>query len=688
MANAACEGRQTPGYWLEPEAAIVIEGDRMRATSSDAWLRVDPPDALVHGRWLRLRYSSSYFDPIRPLIRFAGGRRHYEQVMNGPVLGSGEWIARVPDRTRSISISPVGAPGLFRFRLDSVERLARRQLVKRGVFYDRHALMQSIGAKIINAEEERWDTMRFAATATPLEDYGEWHRRLYRPFDAEGLDRPRSDWAVAPAVRLILALKGRVEDLRKTLSSLQAQAFRRWSLSALVPDSGSDALLPTYRQAMTRDERLKLLLARSSYAQVAAAWDDHDLVAIIEAGDQLPDYALAVIAEDVAAHPKIRLIYGDEDAITSSGELHSPLFKPDWSPVFFDAARYLGRLTCLRHSDLIPWGSTSFGAFIAKEADVLTQLAASIKPAEVRHIRRILYRRLRDSRVVQTPLQAATMMPKIGAEPPKAAIIIPTRDRADLLGQCLSSLEKFTTYPRYEIVIVDNGSKKRDALDLLQRCRQRSRYTVIERPGKFNFSALCNDGAAVATSDVLVFLNNDIVIFDGDWLSQLVHWAIKPEVGAVGAKLLFPDRTIEHAGVVLGHGGIAGHIHHREPSTEPGYMRQLEVQREVSAVTGACIAIERSKFEAVGRFDAENLPIDLNDIDLCLKAGERGWATVWTPHAITFHLQSASRGFPVRPSMTYQKERAYFRKRWARVIREDPFFHPALSLYSHRLALA
>jgi O-antigen biosynthesis protein len=271
---------------------------------------------------------------------------------------------------------------------------------------------------------------------------------------------------------------------------------------------------------------------------------------------------------------------------------------------------------------------------------------------------------------------------------PAVGVVIPTRDRAELLSQCVHGLKEKTDYPHLEIVVVDNGSTAKDARALLRDLRNDLRFTVLERPGPFNFPVLSNDGAHATRAPMLLFLNNDIQMVKEDWLKPLVRWAVKPEVGVVGAKLLFPNQRIQHAGVVLGFGGIAGHIYRRLPKDHLGYHNRLTVPHEVAAVTGACIAIERSKFEAVGGFDAENLPVDLNDIDLCLRVGERGWTNIWTPEAVLVHLQSASRGIEADPFATYRQERTYFVKRWAEFIRDDPYFHPGLSLFAHNVALA
>jgi len=680
------------GFRLEPQEAVEVAGDRMAATSQAPWLRVEPVDLLVRRRWVRLRYELSYFDdPVRPMIRFdtADGRR-FVQFMNGPVLGAGEWIGRIPDRTTAISVSPVNEVGPFDFRLVGVEDVARHRLARRGLTYDRDALLLAVGAKIINAKEERWELLKFAGSATPFEDYAAWHRRLYRPIDLDGLDRPRCDWRTAPVVRLVLPLeRGGVEALRATVDTLRSQLYTRWSLCGVTSSETPHDVLAAFRAAMAQDTRIAEASADAPLATLAAEGGAGDAIGIVDLGGLLPEYALAVLADGFARQPSLRLAYSDEDSISAQGALHSPLFKPDWSPIFFSGLPCLGRLACVRAGDLATLGLQTLGEFCRREATAFGNVAKS-GGAGVRHIRRVLYRQ-------QRPPDAAAARPEIIAAPqrpladetssPEVAIVIPTRDRADLLQRCVESLRRLTDHPRYRLVIVDNGSRKADALALLRELAKSLDCQVLNAPGPFNFSALCNAGARASASPVLVFLNNDIVVAERGWLGALVRWAIRPEIGVVGAKLVFPDNKIEHAGVVLGHGSLAGHIYHRQPSDQAGYLGQLLVPREVEAATGACFAIERTKFDAIGGFD-ENLKVEFNDIDLCLKAAERGWTTVWTPEAMLYHRQSASRGYPLKPHQVFRDERDYFLKRWAHVIRDDRYFHPALSLFSHKPALA
>jgi GT2 family glycosyltransferase len=683
---------ETPQLRVGPQAAIDIIDNRNIANSADAWLRIEPAKILVGRRWVRLRYSSSYFDdPIRPILSIytASGQRSV-QIMNGPVLGSGEWIGRIPEGVTEARISPIGGAGPFAFQLDSIESLMRRDLIKRGFANDPNSLFSSFTAKLVNAREERWELLKFAAGATALADYAEWHRRLYRPLNLAGLDRPRSNWRTAPAIRLLVRLDhSGAEAFITTLTSLKQQFYSRWSLIGLTSKQTSSEILSAFRAEMARDRRLLAISDNADIATLLSGLNPTDAMAITEVGDLLPDYALAVLAEGLIKHPSACVIYGDEDSVTKEGQLHSPLFKPDWSPVYFTASPSLGRLCCVRATQVPALQLSKAKELYDHETKMFVRIAKSCA-GEIRHIRRILYRRRRQvsQASFQKPVVATlSRWTTIRRESmPEVSIIIPTRDRAPLLRQCLATL-RVTQYPHYHLVIVDNGSRRADALAVLRDLARTENCQVIKRPGPFNFSALCNDGARISHCSVLVFLNNDITITDARWLEKLVAWAIRRDIGVVGPKLLFPDTKIEHAGVVLGHTNLAGHIYFRRPSTEPGYMNQLLVPREVEAVTGACVAIERKKFEAIGGFD-ENLKVEFNDIDLCLRASDRGWRTIWTPETTLIHLHAATRGTPMHGSRLYQKDHQYFRERWIHRLRDDRYFHPGLSLFSYQPALA
>jgi GT2 family glycosyltransferase len=313
----------------------------------------------------------------------------------------------------------------------------------------------------------------------------------------------------------------------------------------------------------------------------------------------------------------------------------------------------------------------------AETASILAELNSDA----VCHVRRVLYRRAESSRnnAVKAP-RLSSIQKDCSSDWPHVTVVVPTRDRADLLRTCLHGLRQLTDYPNYSVIVVDNDTIDADALELLAEIRGEANFSVLECPGKFNFSALSNKGAAQSSSEILLFLNNDVSMIHSDWLKPMVQWAIRPDVGAVGAKLKYPRGGLQHAGVIMSVGGLCLHKYRGASAHDCGYLEQLKHPHEVAAVTGACLAVERRKFEAIGGFDDENLPVDLNDIDLCLRLAARGWRSIWTPEAELYHRESASRGH--QDPIHYRKERVYFRQRWHDIVRNDPFFHPALTPFT------
>ncbi len=268
-------------------------------------------------------------------------------------------------------------------------------------------------------------------------------------------------------------------------------------------------------------------------------------------------------------------------------------------------------------------------------------------------------------------------------------VVVPTRDRVDLLAPCLDSLLRKSLYPQFDVIVVDNDSVEPRTQALLHALQAKdARLKILHKPGPFNFSALSNAGARAARGDFLVFLNNDTEIVTPDWIERLLYFATAPDVGAVGAKLLYPRGRVQHVGVVLGMGGVAGHFGAGLDKSDRGWLDRNVSPHETSAVTGACMMIERRKFDDVGGFDEVDLPVELNDVDLCLRLAARGWRAICNTQTILIHRQSASRrGGAIRLQRVYDMERRAFYARWRALIRDDPHFHPGLSLYASTEAL-
>jgi GT2 family glycosyltransferase len=352
----------------------------------------------------------------------------------------------------------------------------------------------------------------------------------------------------------------------------------------------------------------------------------------------------------------------------------------------------------------------------SQDYDLALRVIEQLAPEQIRHIPRILYhwrtasgslaavvdakpyareaarraladhlsRRGISGRVEACPENAEShrVVYELPAEVPLVSVIILTRDRAALLEQCVQSLRAPTAYENLEIVIVDNGSSEAETFALFDRLTSTGAVRVIEDAGEFNFSRLNNAAARAARGEVLAFLNNDIQAEDSGWLAEMVSHAVRPEVGAVGARLWFPNDTLQHAGVVLGLGGVAGHVHARNPRGHPGYYNRTLLQGNYSAVTGACMVVRREVFERLGGFNERELAVNFNDIDFCLRLQRRGLQIVWTPYANLLHHESASRGHHRTPEeqARFAREAAYMQGKWGAELLSDPFYNPNFSL--------
>ena len=262
------------------------------------------------------------------------------------------------------------------------------------------------------------------------------------------------------------------------------------------------------------------------------------------------------------------------------------------------------------------------------------------------------------------------------------AVIIPFRDQAALTVSCLSSLEEDPGYPISEVVLIDNGSTEPETRELRRRLEDRAATRVIDYPGAFNWAAINNEAAATCDADMLLFLNNDIEATCEGWLRALVEQAQRPEVGAVGARLIYPDGKLQHAGVVLGLGGLASHLFIGMPKDQNGYFHWDAVVRRYSAVTAACMLVRRSVFEELGGFD-ETFAVGFNDVDFCIRLGRAGYRVLFTPHAELTHYESVSRGLS-----GFYDDYQEFLRRWTEVLREgDPYYDPNLSRLDHWCSL-
>jgi len=627
-------------------------------------------------------------EPVRPLIRFTtafGGV--IVEPMNGAVLGSAEWLGRIPPHTVEIAISPSQRIGPFNFRIDSIESETTVRLLLRGFFRSKLWTYWTLRCLAVGSRREAWQALKSATEGTPVEEYAGWHMKNARQPDFAGFDAPRGDPAKGPRFVIVVAVSNATPGaLLRTVQSLTEQSYPHFIIAAISDEATPTETRMALRELAAGNRNFLEISENSSWAHLGASTTIGKWITVMNAGDILRPYALAAIVEELTKHPEVDAVYADEDCIAQDGTLHSPSLKPDWSPIYQAQAQYVERALFVRADAIAKdtWRSKP------NSTNFMFGLLASLIASRIRHLRRVLYCRESPVAVTEKPMASNSSLPSetVRSEWPAVTVVIPTKDQPRLLATCLEGIKQKTDYPHVDIVIVDNGSTTPESVALLESLCTDGTAKIVRSPGPFNFSELCNAGASASESPILLFLNNDTEIRSKKgWLKALIGWAVLPQTGAVGARLLFADGRVQHAGVVLGLSGIAGHpyLHQREVSTGDG--RWFDVAHEISAITGACLAITRKKFEAVGGFD-EQLAVDLNDVDLCLRLSERGWTNVWTPEAELIHRESSSRGVARNYFEAYNREITYFTGRWAHVIRDDPYFHPALSLFAHDIMLA
>ena len=505
---------------------------------------------------------------------------------------------------------------------------------------------------------------------------------------------------VGPRVTVaMLAGDTGAEAALRSADSLRRQAYPDWELCLVIR-----LLSPWPRAALARlareEPRVRLLEAEASATRAAAlgralAAGTGTLACVLEPGDRLAPTALHEAVAELAAHPDALLLYTDEDVL--EGDLrHAPRFKPALSPDAMLAGDAIGQLALYRMELLYEVGGLRPEAAPHELYDLAFRAAAVAGSGRVRHLAAVLCHRAAPTPDWPAPSGApprdAPGLDRIdpGAWPrprfhlpdpaPLVSVIVPTRDRAKLLAACVAGVLERTDYPAVQLLIVDNGSTEQDALSLLARLEQDRRVRVLREPGPFNFAALNNAAAAEARGDVLMLLNNDTEVLHPDWLREMVSHAVRPDVGAVGARLLYPDGALQHGGLLLGPGGAATHVGRGAARDAPGYLGQLACTRDLSAVTAACLAIRGDVWRAVGGMD-ERLAVTWNDVDLCLRVRAAGLRVVWTPHAALLHREGVTRGLEATDEARqrrFRDEQALVLATWGDAVEHDPFLNPNL----------
>jgi glycosyltransferase involved in cell wall biosynthesis len=581
------------------------------------------------------------------------------------------------------------------------------------------------------------------AAPPPPNTYAAW-AATYDSLTPEGAQKIRAKLATLkrrPKISVLMPTYNTPEKwLVAAIESVRRQLYENWELC--ISDDASkephvQKILERYRKK--DPERIKVVF-RERNGHISAASNDAlalahgEFIALLDHDDELRPHALACVALELDAHPDADLVYSDEDKIDENGHRYDHYFKPDWNPDLFMVQNYISHLGVYRTLLVREVGGFRVGYEGSQDWDLAMRVIERTAPDRIRHIPKILYhwRSVPGSTAMLIGAKSyatqaaekvisehfvrvgvnATISPTKGSywrvhypvpDPaPRVTLIIPTRNRLNVLKPCVESLLAKTTYPNFEILIVDNDSDEPETLAYLStfassapspiapRPSPGQRVRVVHFPGEFNYSALNNFGVAQTDAPVVGLLNNDLEVIHGDWLDEMVSHALRPEIGCVGAKLYYPDDKIQHAGVILGIGGVAAHAWQTHPRGAAGQAHRNLLQQNLSAVTAACLVMRREVYEQVGGLNADQLKVAFNDVDFCLKVRAAGYRNLWTPYAELYHHESASRGKEdtLEKRDRFRSEVEYMRTTWGELLDRDPAYNPNLTLTINDFTLA
>lgn len=552
-------------------------------------------------------------------------------------------------------------------------------------------------------------------------DYKDWvniHDTLSKD-DKKSILYEVSNLKWQPVISIIMPTYNTPERfLRAAIESVCSQLYPFWEL-CIADDASTDKNIHLILDEYARiDKRVKPVYrdmnghiseASNSALELASG----DFIALLDHDDELPAHALYMVASTLNKKPDLDMIYSDEDTIDEQGNRFNPYFKSDWNPDLFRGQNMVNHL-CVYRTELV----RSIGGFRkgfegSQDWDLALRISECISPANIYHIPHILYHwravtgstalghdeksytKQASIKVLSEHLertgQKGSVIPtedgyfriryNIPDPKPLVSIIIPTRNGLSLLHKCIDSILAKTMYPNYEILVIENQSDDPDTLNYLESLDSEGTVKLIHYNYPFNYSAIHNYAVRSAKGDYLCLMNNDIEIISEDWMDEMLGHAGREEIGAVGAMLYFPNNTIQHAGVLLGLGGIAGHLYTNHPRGTRGYRYRATLAQNLSAVTAACLILKKEIYEEVGGMD-ENLPVAFNDVDFCLKIMSHGYYNLWTPFAELYHHESATRGRDDTQDKKRQFEYDcdYLKSRWSQLIKYDPFYNPNLAL--------
>lgn len=666
------------------------EGVPARVAHPDPGLRITfAPAAPIPSGWyqLELQFPADGLVDVVACFVFANDRMLWLRL---PLIARNHFLAhlRIEDGLRQLALIVNGSgrlsePMLCRFeRVGWGGQLAAATRRGRDIFRRDGLGFVASGLNYL-WRRARGSTMAISrgSAAVPGETpYQTW----IRIFDEHPeRDRARHEARLAtlaqrPLISLLTVLstaeETRLVSLARTVS---AQIYPDWEFILAAPAELHDKISSTLGRHGVDPAKLRVVNTSGILADdLNTALATSQGTFLLPLSGLLRPNTLLEFAMAAACVPGAQLIYSDNDMIGGPRNGGGWCLKPAWSPELLAAFNYIGDFALMRREIVY-----AVGGWRAEGSDVhldlLLRLTSDGDPRAIVHLAKPLHHATdapAEPRIFPAPKRALS-------EPaPRVSLIIPTRDGTEVLATCIRSIREKTEYPDYEIIIVDNGSVQDETKRLFAEFARDPAIRIMPYPGAFNFSAINNTAVREATGTIIGLINNDIEVTQPEWLTEMVAHAMWPDIGCVGAKLLYPDGRIQHGGVVLGLYGVAGHAHRFARRNDPGYLGRLRRVQNVSAVTAACLVVRKPVFDQVGGLD-ENLAVAFNDVDFCLKVRAAGYRNLWTPFAELIHHESASRGSDFTPTKAtrFAGEYDIMQRRWGEQLLNDPYYSPHLT---------
>ena len=592
----------------------------------------------------------------------------------------------------------------FKIKWTKVLKKVSPYNIKKGILYLRHYGPKEFWVKL---------TERFQADDVDYEQWYENHKAL-----PEELEKQKNEkWKRKPLISIVVPVYNTPQVfLRQMIESVQNQSYSEWELcigNASPENKEMKKILEEYKNdARIKEVEIPENKGISQNTNRAMEIASGEWIGLLDHDDLLAPNALYEIAKAVNEHPDAEVIYTDEDKVTTDLKEHfQPHLKPDFNLDLLRSNNYICHFF-VASRDLIK----RVGGFRpefngAQDYDLILRCTEQAK--QIVHIPKILYhwrvhkastadnpaskmyafdagKRAIEEHLVRCRTKGTVQHTKdLGfyrvkyevCGEPLVSIIIPNKDQSEALKKCLDSIREKTSYRNYEIIIVENNSEEPETFAFYKKIAG-EKIKIVTWEGKFNYSAINNFGVRHARGDYLLLLNNDVEIINGDWLTEMLSHCQRKEVGIVGAKLYYPDNTIQHAGIIIGIGGVAGSVFVGLPRAFSGYLHKASIQLDLSAVTAACMLVKRSVFEQVGGLE-EKLKVAFNDVDFCLRVREKGYLVVYDPYAELYHYESKTRGAEDTKEKIrrFQTEIEYMRSHWIGLLKKgDPYYNCNLSL--------